>query len=1156
MTRAYRKRSLSHIVYDSLLPDEAEIIDEDPDANLPYHAYEAKRRRIEEIARNYIGGSAPYISSSTLKGPFPSGWKNPYRRRPLKPGVSAKDDREGEAPIRVIEGDTFSTESERNITKEEFIPPAWTASIPPVDREGNVRRAPHGEFGFPPEVKPLFTVYLDTGTGKLHSYTHTVKWRSLNSGTALVSELLAAHVDLHHPLGGPPSDGDDQKGLRDKLAQARPHRKRSLSPLDLPTLTSKDETIFTTRKVLPGSKKDLPSHRSSDHTLEWLRQQRSLKVTPEPEDSIISSIESLHATPSKLSKPYKLVATKTSRSRTSSPLQVKTDVMEETEVFEEGNSCSTERTSLPPNPLPESLQANVSSSVSVTALLNAERPPRRQRKQSPCVLPVQNTAGTMQHGRDIEPARHHSGSTPINLTRPVNPRVTDIARGGVRHPLVASPTMASDSPGFVYRRASDKQELSIMVHPRVNNEHNVEPESENLHDDAPLGGDDFGIPGSRDRSSSPDSELQLEREAAPLEPTPLEPTPLPLPESEADSSFIEQSVRKTTKRAAPPNPAPTVTILIKADASGNWSCPVPECVSQDQKRQESSLRSHVKRVHNGWGCTVVPSKANRIFPPTSKRPSLKVTAAAAVIDDSISEHDGVFPGPSHSNNLSDAPLTPPIAAEPAEHNSAVPRLLAINQQHPILEQLPVQAITGDIDGNTVRDLDTAGDQLKSVDARPDMITSAAGLIEASELGNIDTGRPQSNEMERSATVAPAQTHDSPRIPVVQKGSPLGSPLTRPPVIPPVQTGTIDLQHVETVHEEAEVVGDDVTQFELAPEAANVPDLEEIPDTSTLRAFTRLSNAQSTQTALNNAHRAFLDTQSSELTPARFNNENIPPLDATYIRKIGAFTRFGEINPQETQQRTPGPTFDNIASTQNLFEEAAHIDWSTVKKPRAAKKASFDNWAIQKPSQLHSLMSQKGPSRSILKQSQAVNVTTPSGLPNLQLRSTSFSARFGGSQDTPSSVVKETPTRPSSSLPPPRNWNNELETQASYTYGASLTPIASVESPRLSFPSFSSPAMSPDAPSSVPVASYEAAPMVKSSAPFPTGRTDSFQAAQIASTAVGTTNETQSTEFDSQDISDVLDMADSILAEGNVDNDIREQKRLGVGSSWRAVNVDD
>ncbi|GBF66259.1 hypothetical protein TMEN_8979 [Trichophyton mentagrophytes] len=40
----------------------------------------AKRRRIEQVARDYLQGHPPFISTATLLGPFDDGWVNPWRK--------------------------------------------------------------------------------------------------------------------------------------------------------------------------------------------------------------------------------------------------------------------------------------------------------------------------------------------------------------------------------------------------------------------------------------------------------------------------------------------------------------------------------------------------------------------------------------------------------------------------------------------------------------------------------------------------------------------------------------------------------------------------------------------------------------------------------------------------------------------------------------------------------------------------------------------------------------------------------------------------------------------------------------------------------------------------------------------------------------------
>jgi hypothetical protein len=89
MGLTWQARAHDHIKYESLTPfPNVEGLDSDSDSAPEYSEQrEAKRRRVENYARQYLNGQPLFIASATLKGPFPSGWVNPWRKRRAVPPV-------------------------------------------------------------------------------------------------------------------------------------------------------------------------------------------------------------------------------------------------------------------------------------------------------------------------------------------------------------------------------------------------------------------------------------------------------------------------------------------------------------------------------------------------------------------------------------------------------------------------------------------------------------------------------------------------------------------------------------------------------------------------------------------------------------------------------------------------------------------------------------------------------------------------------------------------------------------------------------------------------------------------------------------------------------------------------------------------------------
>ncbi|KAI9787104.1 MAG: hypothetical protein M1839_003339 [Geoglossum umbratile] len=63
-----------------LSPTPSDVVASDSEAEVSQEARDAKRRRIEQIAQQYLSGQGIFILSAGLWGPFDTNWSNPWRR--------------------------------------------------------------------------------------------------------------------------------------------------------------------------------------------------------------------------------------------------------------------------------------------------------------------------------------------------------------------------------------------------------------------------------------------------------------------------------------------------------------------------------------------------------------------------------------------------------------------------------------------------------------------------------------------------------------------------------------------------------------------------------------------------------------------------------------------------------------------------------------------------------------------------------------------------------------------------------------------------------------------------------------------------------------------------------------------------------------------
>jgi hypothetical protein len=126
------------LAFDDIHIDPVDVIEDTlPEHNDP-EEQAAKRRRIENIASQYLQGKPPVILSAGLRGPFDDGWKNPWvqtkkgRRKPLDKGKAAESHesavggRDGRK-ARPIDAKRRTRSAARKTVPEQTLPSPETA---------------------------------------------------------------------------------------------------------------------------------------------------------------------------------------------------------------------------------------------------------------------------------------------------------------------------------------------------------------------------------------------------------------------------------------------------------------------------------------------------------------------------------------------------------------------------------------------------------------------------------------------------------------------------------------------------------------------------------------------------------------------------------------------------------------------------------------------------------------------------------------------------------------------------------------------------------------------------------------------------------------------------------------------------------------------
>lgn len=82
----YPRRPTSPLSFEPLLPSSSDVVYGPPDSDdeLDEASRAVKRRKIEQLARDYLNGRPAFILSASLKGPLDNGWVNPWREEKRK----------------------------------------------------------------------------------------------------------------------------------------------------------------------------------------------------------------------------------------------------------------------------------------------------------------------------------------------------------------------------------------------------------------------------------------------------------------------------------------------------------------------------------------------------------------------------------------------------------------------------------------------------------------------------------------------------------------------------------------------------------------------------------------------------------------------------------------------------------------------------------------------------------------------------------------------------------------------------------------------------------------------------------------------------------------------------------------------------------------
>ncbi|MCJ1363670.1 hypothetical protein MMC16_002778 [Acarospora aff. strigata] len=73
-------RQPSPLTFEPLIPSPSDLVSLDSESDTDSDSHRAKRRRVEDLGRQYLAGRTLVIQTASLKGPFDDGWVNPWKR--------------------------------------------------------------------------------------------------------------------------------------------------------------------------------------------------------------------------------------------------------------------------------------------------------------------------------------------------------------------------------------------------------------------------------------------------------------------------------------------------------------------------------------------------------------------------------------------------------------------------------------------------------------------------------------------------------------------------------------------------------------------------------------------------------------------------------------------------------------------------------------------------------------------------------------------------------------------------------------------------------------------------------------------------------------------------------------------------------------------
>ncbi|QDS74620.1 hypothetical protein FKW77_008871 [Venturia effusa] len=562
-----------------------------------------------------------------------------------------------------------------------------------------------------------------------------------------------------------------------------------------------------------------------------------------------------------------------------------------------------------------------------------------------------------------------------------------------RHPYVASPAVANGSPGFPYRRVSDGNKALISA--PISNESAVRTISHSRTHATRGKGDSFAFSGigeirserTRDQHVGTEDSLfdhdhrrghseithgaALENRTMQKSKSMIELDPLPGDREPAYEGSVHEdpvdNMRFDDPGSAVPKESPVNHVPSKSSSENKnrdevrivepsaedirlngimakWRCPVATCLREFNTR--GGLASHITRGHK-----LQVANDKTLGNPKPKGPGKAVKSAGRAHKRRIDQENDIDVTGSIYNPR---PKKVPKTKQPA-HRSAIPRPPEPSPAPPLPEpslatQLrepsPAPQLSGHALADSALPSPSLPPQLPELDFGASGASSRANVTPLPEMEFLASpeGRIES-KVDNADANADDLIHDDDDnidINVVDEDN-----IPQPPLVLGQQdedSGEKTAKHIASPKERTSTVVSGTT----------------IPDHQNSGAYSTFTYnpEQSTQAALFQAQLAFQETQAGDqysdageynsITPFRETGSSAAVFKSVY--SLGAVTPFRELNNRFSAPAAPTPVFPVLpAATQDLEAAAAGVMFSTVKKPRAKKRISFENWPTTKPS---------------------------------------------------------------------------------------------------------------------------------------------------------------------------------------------------------------